>query len=81
VPTPAQLLVNAAKNAAAKKIEQESKVDLSAKSVGQLKRMEMEQQVRILTLEKELNNARMVLSTMRKVPQRHGLSVVAKPPY
>ena len=67
--------MNAAKNAAAKKIEQESKVDLSAKSVGQLKRMEMEQQVRILTLEKELNNARMVFATMRKVLSRQGSSL------
>ena len=62
------MLVNAAKEAAAKKMEDETRVEMSAaKTLGQMKRQEMEQQVKILTLEKELNNARMVLSTMRKV--------------
>ena len=62
------LLVAPAKEAALRKMEEESnKVDMSKMSVGAMKRQDMEQQVRILTLEKELTNARRTLADMRKL--------------
>lgn len=61
-----KLLVKAAKEAAAKKLEGESRRQIAELTVGQRKRRDMEQQVKILTLEKELTNARKELSDMRK---------------
>jgi len=61
-----KLLVAAAKEAALKKLEENDKMDLTKMSMGQVKRADMEQQVKILTLEKELTNARRKLADMRK---------------
>jgi hypothetical protein len=80
-----QLLVAAAKDAAAAQLAAETQMALtpsertsssssssggagaSGGSGANARRQEMEQQVKILTLEKELTNARRVLATMRKV--------------
>jgi len=58
-------LVRAAKEAAKREMERQT-TDYNKLNLHELKTQEMEQQVKILTLEKELASARGVLSSMRK---------------
>ncbi|RUP50678.1 hypothetical protein BC936DRAFT_138126 [Jimgerdemannia flammicorona] len=64
----ANLLVKAVKALAAKQLEEKnkSKIDYNALSAREYKVKEMEQQVMILKLDKELTDARRVLAEMRK---------------
>ncbi|KAI9179654.1 sla2 Src-like adaptor 2 [Blastocladiella emersonii ATCC 22665] len=66
VTTATRGLVKAAKDAARKLHEDSIMVNFAQLSVHDLKTQEMEQQVKILTLEKELVSARAVLAQMRK---------------
>jgi len=64
-----KLLVKASQEWSAKNAEDEKKknlYDFTNASVSQMKKKDMEQQVKILTLEKELNLARRLLLEMRK---------------
>ncbi|ORZ41615.1 ANTH domain-domain-containing protein [Catenaria anguillulae PL171] len=61
-----RVLVKAAKDAARKLHEDSIMANFSQLSIHDLKTQEMEQQVKILTLEKELVAARSVLAQMRK---------------
>ncbi|KAJ3364854.1 sla2 Src-like adaptor 2 [Allomyces javanicus] len=66
VTTATRLLVKAAKDAARREQENKDLRDFGQLSLHDLKTQEMEQQVKILTLEKELVAARSVLAQMRK---------------
>jgi hypothetical protein len=66
VVTATRLLVKAAKDAARKDVESRTLREFNHLSIHDLKTQEMEQQVQILTLEKELVAARGVLAQMRK---------------
>ncbi|KAI9222268.1 ANTH domain-containing protein [Blastocladiella britannica] len=66
VTTATRVLVKAAKDAARKLHEDSVMANFASLSIHDLKTQEMEQQVKILTLEKELVAARSVLAQMRK---------------
>jgi hypothetical protein len=60
------MLVKAAKEAAQKSSESRINQEIGAMSSHQFKVVEMEQQVQILELEKDLSNARFKLAAIRK---------------
>lgn len=64
-----KMLVKAAKAAAAKKLEEANaqKAAIQFSGIHDFKKKEMEQQVKILTIEKELEQERLQLANMRKV--------------